>query len=88
MSDFTPPPITGYRVLSQAEVDLMNEIKAHAAKTGELCERLEAQAARGIAEFLELGEPDVDSRWVAIGTEKLQLGFMALVRAVARPESF
>jgi len=31
---------------------------------------------------------NVDQRWVSIGRTQLQLGIMALVRAVARPSSF
>lgn len=36
----TPPPVTGYRKLSQAEVDLMNEIKAHGAQLEELTKKI------------------------------------------------
>lgn len=30
---YTPPPVAGYRTLSQTEVDLMNRIKGHEAAT-------------------------------------------------------
>ena len=69
--------ITGYRDLSEAEIDLMNEIKEHGKALGALCDRLTCYFP-----------PPVDGRWVAIGKTHLQQGIMALVRAVAKPESF
>lgn len=67
--------ITGYRDLSQKEVDLMNEIKAHGNELGDLVATLR--------QF-----PDLDQRWISIGATDLQTGLMALVRGVARPNSF
>lgn len=67
--------IKGYRELSQAEIDLMNEIKTLAAHVGLVVEKLQA------------AEP-LDQRWVAIGKTHLQQGFMALTRAVAKPDFF
>ena len=67
--------ITGYRDLSQAEIDLMNKVKAEGDRLEYLVSTLQAT-------------DDVDQRWVAIGRTELQLGIMSLVRAVARPSSF
>ena len=67
--------IKGYRDLTEEEIALMNVIK-------EQGERLEVL----IATLQDYGT--VDQRWVAIGNTDLQKGIMALVRAVARPESF
>lgn len=67
--------ITGYGELTQAEIDLMNEIKAMAERVGELVENV-------------VSNPNVDSRWAAIGRTELQTGFMALTRAVAKPSTF
>lgn len=68
--------IKGYRDLSQEEIDLMNEIKETGEKLGKLCEDV-------------LESPYVsDSTWVFIGKTHLQQGIMALVRSVAKPESF
>lgn len=72
---YTPPPVTGYRKLSQAEVDLMNEIKAKGDEMGALIDKLRAT-------------PGLDGRWVAIGATNIQTGVMALVRAVAQPTNF
>ena len=67
--------IKGYRELSQAEIDAMNEIKAKGIELGELVEKLRT-------------ERDIDQRWVSIGATDLQTGLMALTRAVAKPEFF
>lgn len=67
--------ITGYRDLSQTEIDLMNAIKADGDRLEHLIGTLQAT-------------DDVDQRWVSIGRTELQQGIMALVRAVARPTSF
>lgn len=90
--------ISGYRELSQEDVDLMNRIKA---KGAELLE-LQAELARmlhdqkltkfaavethdeGLEEYERFcaAEP---LRWCAIGKTDIQTGIMALVRAVAQP---
>ena len=67
--------IKGYRDLSQAEIDLMNEIKAKGAELGDLVQKL-------------YDHEGIDQRWVAIGKTALQQGFMALTRSVAQPTSF
>lgn len=72
---YTPPPITGYRTLTQAEVDLMNDIKAYGQQLEHLCNKV-------------MNIADVDPRWAAIGRTNLQQGLMALTRSVARPTTF
>ena len=67
--------ITGYRELSQDEIDAMNEIKAKGTEMGELVAKLRAN-------------PQLDQRWVSIGATEVQQGLMALARAVAKPTSF
>lgn len=66
--------IKGYRDLTQAEIDKMNEIKALGEALG--------------AVIASLRIMDVDQRWVSIGETHLQQGIMAAVRSVAKPESF
>lgn len=68
--------ITGYRDLTQDEINTMNLIKETGEGIGEMVNALEKFGAM------------VDQRWVAIGKTHLQQGLMALVRAVAKPESF
>jgi hypothetical protein len=67
--------IKGYRDLSQAEIDMMNVCKVKAEEIGKLIKTLE-----------DLSE--VDKRWLAIAKTDLQKGFMALVRSIAKPETF
>lgn len=67
--------ITGYRDLSQDEIDTMNIIK-------ELGAQIETQVDSLAA------TPGLDQRWVAIGKTHMQQGLMALVRAVAQPTTF
>ena len=75
MKTFIQPKITGYRQLSEADAELMNEIKSKGVELGDLVEKL-----RSI--------DSLDQRWVSIGATDLQTGLMALVRAVAQPTSF
>lgn len=67
--------ITGYRDLSQEEIDLMNEGKALAQQCGAFVDKLRAM-------------PSNDQRWVSIGQTHLQQGFMAAIRSVAKPTTF
>lgn len=67
--------ISGYRELSQAEIDQMNAVKAKAAEVGALLDSLSASTG-------------LDQRWVGIARSHLQQGFMAAVRAIAQPTTF
>lgn len=73
--------ISGYRDLSQEEIDLINDIKAAGADVQRLFERIYVSnaLANGIS-------PDM--RAAAIAQTHLQTGFMWLARAVAKPEGF
>jgi len=76
METFVQPKITGYRQLSEEEeAALMNEGKALAEKCGEFINKLRETA-------------DIDQRWVSIGQTNLQLGFMAVIRGIARHTTF
>ena len=64
--------ITGYRDLSQSEIDGMNSIKALEVDAGEL--------------FKKIGSIDgVDPRLLALAKTNLQQGFMWFVRSIAKP---
>lgn len=67
--------IKGYRDLTQEEINLMNEVKSKGEELGLLVDKL-------------FENPDFDKRWVSIGKTDLQTGIMALVRSIARPETF
>ncbi len=67
--------ITGYRELSQSEIDAMNAVKAEGTQLQELIYEMRLN-------------PSLDSRWVSIAEDHLQQGIMAAVRAIAKPTSF
>ena len=66
--------ITGYRELTENEIELMNVVK----KLGEQAESI----------VILLKASSADQRWVSIGATDIQKGLMALVRSVAKPTSF
>lgn len=64
--------ITGYRDLTQSEIDGMNSIKALEADAGQL--------------FNQIGQIEgVDQRTLALAKTNLQQGFMWFVRSIAKP---
>lgn len=65
--------ISGYRDLTQAEIDQINAVKATEESLGELWRTV-------------MDLPDVDERWANIARTHFEEGFSALVRSVARPE--
>jgi len=66
--------ITGYRDLTQSEIDAMNSIKALETDTAKLWQQV--REVEG-----------VDQRALALAKTELQTAFMWFVRAVARPAS-
>ncbi len=100
---YTPPPITGYRNLSQVEVevevDLMNAVKAHGEATkvlilmvqAHLHQQRRATAQLPIAAFdaeLQRIDKAEPDRWSRVAATHMQEGFMALTRAIAQPSTF
>ncbi|MGA6102109.1 DUF7681 family protein [Psychrobacter pocilloporae] len=67
--------ITGYRDLTQEEIDLMNRSKALASEVGDFIEYLSKTGYD-------------DKRWLAIAKTDLQKGFMSLTRSIAKPSTF
>lgn len=74
MVDNQHQKISGYRDLSEAEIDAMNTVKSAESDIGALWSQIGADVT------------DVDRRWLAIAKTHFQEGFSALVRAVARPD--
>ena len=66
--------ISGYRDFSEDELALINDIKGVAAIVGQIFDGRLSDIA--------------DPRWMAIAKTDLQKGFMALIRAIAKPEGF
>ena len=79
--------ITGYRKLTEVEIDLINQVKAQAEAVATLITQT--------AEFLEQRDKDEANtqninpmRWLNEGRTDLQKGFMCITRAIAKPQSF
>jgi ferritin-like metal-binding protein YciE len=77
--------ISGYRDLSQEEIDLMNDVKAHAEETRHLISRIEQVLLTQEDNHTNTTSP---MRWLAEGRTDLQKGYMCLVRSVAQPTTF
>lgn len=86
--------IPGYRDLSSDEIDLINKIKMAGEEIKVLTDALivsvvhettAAAAAQNLQRQVDAAEA---ARWLMLGRDHLQQGFMALVRSVARPASF
>lgn len=67
--------ITGYRELTEEEIQGMNIIKEKGKELGSLIEAMREH-------------PNYDQRWVSIGATHLQEGLMALTRSIAKPDFF
>lgn len=67
--------ITGYRDLSQSEIDGMNAVKYEGTRLQILIEELRDNKY-------------LDTKWIDIAETHLQLGIMAAVRSIAKPTSF
>lgn len=72
--------ISGYRELSQGEIDLMNEIKAKGQELKGLYDKLASHITNDPAV-----SPEERRRWLSIGRTHYQQALMALTRAVAAP---
>ena len=78
--ELRPLPVHGYAAQPVGAVDLVNENK-----------RIEERLLRRLDELRELGERDIgtpglDHRWLAIARTHFEQGFMALNRAVFKPQ--
>jgi len=74
--------IKGYRELTKAEIDLVNEGKALADQCGAYIEKLRALNGSATSPL------SLDQRWISIGATDLQRGFMAVIRGIAQPTTF
>lgn len=86
--------ISGYRELSQEEVDLMNRIKAFGPELGKLILDIEKHIAN---QYTVSSENQVETSrliaaepyiWMIEGRHDLQTGLMKLTRAIAQPNFF
>ena len=79
--------ITGYRDLTQQEIDLINKIKAAGTLLEQIIEEVEqTNLSTAIDSILsDHSEPEM---WTHQAKINLKIGLMALTRAVAKPTSF
>lgn len=73
MTDHQPMPVAGYTPQSQFAVDVVNTNK-----------ELEEQVLQRLDYLGNMG--NVDPRWLAIGRTGIEQAFMAINRAVFRPQ--
>ncbi len=71
--------IEGYRELNEFEINRMNQAKMLAEECRRMIDEWEKPTSN-----MEVPDP----RWLAIGKTDLQKGFMAIIRSVAKPETF
>lgn len=86
--------IKGYRDLTEAEIELMNEIKALGPQVQSVVEKVKAHVANQRAAAadnadeqarLDAADPELWANW---GAGSAQLALMELTRAVAQPTFF
>ncbi len=79
--------ISGYRQLSEAEQAMINRVKAVAQEVAHL-----VTDVRDFVENNPLEQDDVTrlnpARWAALADTDFQVGFMKLVRSIARPTTY
>ena len=89
--------IAGYRELSQADIDMMNAIKATGPQMEELLAKVAAHVQEQRKAAHAAGDQGVENsrmdraqpeRWAAIARTHFQEGLMALTRAAAQPTFF
>ncbi len=77
--------IVGYRDLTEDEIALMNECKEAAQRVGELVDKVQALPISPIPPGSFTSH---DPRWAAMAKTQLQIGFMLLIRSIAKPTTF
>ena len=94
-----PLAIKGYLVLSEAQIQLMNEVKAAGEVLRVLTLKVEESIGKQITSQADMSQEqaaeavqalrDADPyRWLESGTLDLQRGLMSVTRAIAQPAFF
>lgn len=73
MSDHKPLPVAGYNAQSDENVQMVN---------------LNKRTEERILQLLDIyaTSPDVDARWLALARTHIEQGFMAMNRAIFKPQ--
>jgi len=79
--------IPGYRVLSDDELSLIDQAKAAKAAILDMIDKLDRypHSSPFGAVGTVAGRPTLDHRNLAIARTQIEMGFMALVKAIAQP---
>lgn len=81
--------IKGYRDLSQEEINLMNSIKSLGTQVEKLIEEIKFYNPDvGSVRYEEQKAVDQANQFISSAEMDLRVGFMKLVRAVAKPTTF
>lgn len=88
--------IEGYRELSQEEIDLINRIKVHGAKTEQLIGDIRVYLSKQRKEAHESEDAETlmrymsasPFRFIELSQDNFQTALMQLTRAVAQPTNF
>lgn len=81
--------ISGYRELTQAEIDMINDAKELEARCLAFRRRVDLYLRQRAAnDAVETARQDdaCAHRWLAVARTDIETGFMALVRSIARPQ--
>jgi len=78
--------ISGYRDLTQDEIDLMNEAKALEASILAFSRKVGDHLNETFLSNQERQNRAQAQRWLQIGRDDIETGFMALVRSIAQPQ--
>ena len=69
--------LKGMRKLSSGEIDAMNQIAEAGNSLGDLIDKIEL-----------FEDVNCQNHWMEIGRTHLQIGIMAIKRAIGKPENF
>lgn len=80
--------LTGYRELTQQEIDLINKIKATGSVLESLVQEVHDHLNSQVGDTFDSDIQLEPFRWADMGKQNLQTGLMFLTRSVAQPTNF
>lgn len=80
--------LSGYRELTQQEIDLINKIKATGSVLESIVDEVHDHLNNQVGDAFDSDIVLEPFRWAEMGTQNLQTGLMFLTRSVAQPTNF
>ena len=80
--------LSGYRELTQQEIDLINKIKATGSALESLVQEVHDHLNNQVGDTFDSDIQLEPFRWADMGKQNLQTGLMFLTRSVAQPTNF